>query len=89
MKCEFCGEVATEDFTQCPNCNSWSTQIDKIETRIYYLLGIALALVVLVLSPAITSLAGALLPLLLLVAVLVMVGITASRLRRLRGGKAS
>ena len=84
MKCEFCGEVSQEDFITCPKCNSWNTQIDNTETRIYYLLGLGLALVLLVLSPAVPTLIGTFLLLPLLAAAITMVGITLSKLKKMK-----
>ena len=86
MKCEFCGEVSQEDYITCPNCNSWNTQIDQTETRIYYLLGLVLALVLLVLSPAVPTVMGGFLLLPLLAAAIVMVGVTLSKLKKMKRG---
>ncbi len=87
MKCEFCGEVSQEDFITCPNCNSWNSEIDRTETRIYYLLGLGLALVLLVLSPAIPTTIGAFLLLPLVAAAIVMGGVTLAKLRKMKRGK--
>jgi len=88
MKCEFCGQTTPEDFISCPNCNSWNSQIEKTESRIYYLLGIGLALLLLALSPAVTSAIG-IVPLFLLVAgAIVAAAVTGLKLRQMKGGKA-
>ena len=87
MKCEFCGQSAPEDFIACPNCNSWNSKIDRTGSRIYYLLGIGLALVLFALSPAVSSFIGKVLLFLLLVAVIIPVIITGLKLRRLKSGK--
>lgn len=86
MRCEFCGQIAPDNYVQCPNCNSWNAEIDRTETKIYYLLGIALTLIALILLPAIANPIGDLLLLFALLVLLVVVGGTVAKLRRLMKG---
>lgn len=96
MKCELCGQENFDDFTTCPSCNSWNPEINRIETRIYYILGYGVAAVLLLLwrakgvssqgieLEAVLTDPISLLLLLVVVALIVAGGVIGSRLRKLR-----
>lgn len=37
-KCDYCAKEMDDNAVKCPNCGAWISEINKVQTRFYYLI---------------------------------------------------